>query len=192
MRIVRWDGAYGLDDVVLVIYNIVLSPPVCGIVGIIERERDRPVAPEELTRMVRTLRHRGPDDEGQVRLPGVGLAMRRLSIIDVSGGQQPFESEDGAIHLVANGEIYNFKSMRKRLMAEGHRFRSQADVEVLVHAYEQWGESFLQHVRGMFALALWDSRTQTLLAARDRAGEKPLYYTLTDHALLLGPKSRRC
>ena len=158
---------------------------MCGIVGIIERERDRPVAPEELTRMVRTLRHRGPDDEGQVRLPGVGLAMRRLSIIDVSGGQQPFESEDGAIHLVANGEIYNFKSMRKRLMAEGHRFRSQADVEVLVHAYEQWGESFLQQVRGMFALALWDSRTQTLLAARDRAGEKPLYYTLTDHALLL-------
>ena len=165
--------------------NIVLSLSVCGIVGIIERERDRPVAPEELTRMVRTLRHRGPDDEGQVRLPGVGLAMRRLSIIDVSGGQQPFESEDGAIHLVANGEIYNFKSMRKRLMAEGHRFRSQADVEVLVHAYEQWGESFLQQVRGMFALALWDSRTQTLLAARDRAGEKPLYYTLTDHALLL-------
>ena len=167
------------------IYNIVLSPPVCGIVGIIERERDRPVAAEDLTRMVRTLRHRGPDDEGQVRLPGVGLAMRRLSIIDVCGGQQPFESEDGAIHLVANGEIYNFKLMRKQLTAKGHRFRSQADVEVLVHAYEEWGESFLERVHGMFALALWDSRTQTLVAARDRAGEKPLYYTLTDHGLLL-------
>ena len=181
----RGDGASRFDDVVLVIYIIVLSPEVCGIVGIIEHERDRPVTPEKLTRMVRTLRHRGPDDEGQVLLPGVGLAMRRLSIIDVGGGQQPFESEDGAVHLVANGEIYNFKSMRKQLMAQGHSFRSQADVEVLVHAYEEWGESFLQRVRGMFALALWDSRTQTLLAARDRAGEKPLYYTQTEYALLL-------
>ena len=181
----RGDGASRFDDVVLLIYIIVLSPEVCGIVGIIEHERDRPVTPEKLTRMVRTLRHRGPDDEGQVLLPGVGLAMRRLSIIDVGGGQQPFESEDGAVHLVANGEIYNFKSMRKQLMAQGHSFRSQADVEVLVHAYEEWGESFLQRVRGMFALALWDSRTQTLLAARDRAGEKPLYYTQTEYALLL-------
>ena len=134
--------------------------------------------------MVRTLRHRGPDDEGQVVLPGVGLAMRRLSIIDVAGGHQPLQSEDGAIQLVANGEIYNFKSLRKRLMSRGHHFGSQSDIEVLVHAYEEWGESFLQRVHGMFALALWDSRTQTLLLARDRAGEKPLYYAHTDRALL--------
>ena len=103
--------------------------------------------------MVRTLRHRGPDDEGQVVLPGVGLAMRRLSIIDVAGGHQPLQSEDGAIQLVANGEIYNFKSLRKRLMSRGHHFG-----RALVHAYEDWGESFLQRVHGMFALALWDSR----------------------------------
>ncbi len=158
---------------------------MCGIVGIIERERDRPIDSAQLARMTTALRHRGPDDEGHVVLPGVGLAMRRLSIIDVGGGQQPFQSEDGAIHLVANGEIYNFKAMRHQLTERGHRFRSQADVEVLVHAYEEWGEDFLQRVRGMFALAIWDSRTQTLLAARDRAGEKPLYYTLTDRALLL-------
>jgi asparagine synthase (glutamine-hydrolysing) len=158
---------------------------MCGIVGIVERECDRPVEEEGLVRMVRTLRHRGPDDEGQVRRPGVGLAMRRLSIIDVAGGQQPFQSEDGTILLVANGEIYNFKSLRKQLIALGHQFRSQADIEVLVHAYEEWGESFLQRIHGMFALALWDGRTKTLLAARDRAGEKPLYYTLTDRALLL-------
>ena len=165
--------------------TIVTFREMCGIIGIVERERERPIDTAQLTRMTSALRHRGPDDEGHVVLPGVGLAMRRLSIIDVDGGQQPFESEDGAIHLVANGEIYNFKTLRKQLMDRGHRFRSQADVEVLVHAYEEWGESFLERVRGMFALAIWDARTETLLAARDRAGEKPLYYTLTDRGLLL-------
>lgn len=135
--------------------------------------------------MVRTLRHRGPDDEGQVVLPGVGLGMRRLSIIDVEGGQQPFASEDERVRLVANGEIYNYTQLRDELAAHGHRFTSRSDIEVLVHAYEQWGEGFLAHVRGMFALVLWDARSQTLLAARDRAGEKPLYYTLTDRSFLL-------
>ncbi len=171
--------------VVLSVSVIVTCRDVCGIVGIVERERSRPIDLDELGRMTRALRHRGPDDEGHIALPGVGLAMRRLSIIDVSGGQQPFQSEDGAIQLVANGEIYNFKTLRKQLTDRGHRFRSQADVEVLVHAYEEWGERFLERVRGMFALAIWDGRTETLLAARDRAGEKPLYYTLTDRGLLL-------
>ena len=157
---------------------------MCGIVGIVERDPQKPIDRGLLMRMVRTLQHRGPDDEGHVVLPGVGLAMRRLAIVDVSGGQQPFASEDGAIQLVANGEIYNHLELRNILISHGHDFRSESDIEVLVHAYEQWGEAFLSRVHGMFALALWDSRTQTLLVARDRAGEKPLYYAPTASGLL--------
>ena len=158
---------------------------MCGIVGIVHRDRTRPVIADDLARMVRTLRHRGPDEEGSVTLPGVGLAMRRLSIIDLTGGQQPFTNEDAAVQLVANGEIYNFEEMKKELIARGHVFRSRTDIEVLVHAYEEYGDAFLGKIRGMFALALWDTRTHTLLAARDRAGEKPLYYALTDSGLVL-------
>jgi asparagine synthase (glutamine-hydrolysing) len=135
--------------------------------------------------MVRTLSHRGPDEEGSVVLPGTGLAMRRLSIVDVAGGQQPFANEDGTVHMVGNGEIYNSPALREELAARGHRFRSRSDIEVLVHAYEELGDAFLGRVRGMYALALWDGRTRTLLAARDRAGEKPLYYARTPSGLLL-------
>jgi asparagine synthase (glutamine-hydrolysing) len=158
---------------------------MCGIVGIVERDLDRPVAARDIERMVRTLNHRGPDEEGRVLLPGVGLGMRRLSIVDIAGGQQPFGNEDGTIQVVANGEIYNFPEIKQALVVRGHRFRSRSDVEVLVHAYEEYGESFLTRVRGMFALALWDGRTRTLIAARDRAGEKPLYYSLTPRGLRL-------
>jgi asparagine synthase (glutamine-hydrolysing) len=158
---------------------------MCGIVAIVERDPKRPVMPIDIDRMVRTLIHRGPDEEGTVALAGVGLGMRRLSIVDLAGGQQPFANEDGAIQLVANGEIYNCEELRRELAAHGHRFRSRSDIEVLVHAYEQWGEMFLARVGGMFALALWDGRTRTLMAARDRAGEKPLYYTVTDEGLRL-------
>jgi asparagine synthase (glutamine-hydrolysing) len=158
---------------------------MCGIVGIVERDRARAIPPGEIDRMVRTLTHRGPDEEGRVSLPGVGLAMRRLSIVDLAGGQQPFANEDGAIQVVANGEIYNFESIKSDLAARGHRFRSRSDIEVLVHAYEEWGEAFLTRLRGMFALAIWDGRTNTLLAARDRAGEKPLYYAETPQGLRL-------
>ena len=135
--------------------------------------------------MVRTLRHRGPDDTGQVVLPGAGLGMRRLSIIDVAGGQQPFASEDGAVHLVGNGEIYNHRTLRAELAAAGHALGSGSDVEVALHAYEQWGTAFVERLHGMFALALWDARSRTLVAARDRAGEKPLYYARTGRGLLL-------
>ncbi|HEY7502222.1 MAG TPA: asparagine synthase (glutamine-hydrolyzing) [Vicinamibacterales bacterium] len=158
---------------------------MCGIVGIVERDLDRPVPAIDIERMVRTLNHRGPDEEGRVLLPGVGLGMRRLSIVDIAGGQQPFGNEDGTIQVVANGEIYNFPEIKQELIARGHTFRSRSDVEVLVHAYEEYGESFLARVRGMFALALWDGRTRTLVAARDRAGEKPLYYSLTPRGLRL-------
>jgi asparagine synthase (glutamine-hydrolysing) len=129
--------------------------------------------------------HRGPDDEGAVIRQGVGLGMRRLAIIDVASGQQPFGNETDDIQLVANGEIYNFQQLRAELRALGHAIRTGSDIEVLVHAYEEWGVGFLTRVRGMFALALWDARTKTLIAARDRAGEKPLYWTQTSRGLLL-------
>jgi len=159
---------------------------MCGIVGIVERDLSRPVLAGDLARMVRTLHHRGPDEEGSVTLNGVGLGMRRLAIVDLASGQQPILNEAGDIKVVANGEIYNFQELRQELEGHGHVFRSRAsDIEVLVHAYEQWGEDFLPKLRGMFALALWDGRTRTLIAARDRAGEKPLYWTQTPRALLL-------
>jgi asparagine synthase (glutamine-hydrolysing) len=158
---------------------------MCGIVGIVESDLTRPVPSEDLDRMVRMLVHRGPDDEGAVIRQGVGLGMRRLAIIDVATGQQPFGNETDEIQLVANGEIYNFRQLRDELRAHGHTIRTQSDIEVLVHAYEEWGVGFLGRVRGMFALALWDARTRTLIAARDRAGEKPLYWTKTPRGLLL-------
>ena len=159
---------------------------MCGIVGIVERDRNRPVLADDLARMVRTLQHRGPDEEGSITLNGVGLGMRRLAIVDLATGQQPILNEAGDIKIVANGEIYNFQELRHELEGHGHVFRSRAsDIEVLVHAYEQWGEDFLPKLRGMFALALWDGRTRTLIAARDRAGEKPLYWTQTARGLLL-------
>jgi asparagine synthase (glutamine-hydrolysing) len=158
---------------------------MCGIVGIVESDLNRPVLPDELGRMVRMLHHRGPDEEGSITLGGVGLGMRRLSIVDLAGGQQPFSNEAEDIQLVANGEIYNFPVLREELAGRGHVFRSRSDIEVLVHAYEEWGAAFLERLRGMFALALWDARSRTLLAARDRAGEKPLYWTQTSRGLLL-------
>src|SRR5688572_26724143 len=159
---------------------------MCGIVGIVEQDLSRPVAPQDLERMVRMLRHRGPDEEGSITLPGVGLGMRRLAIVDLASGQQPILNESGDIKVVANGEIYNFHELQRELESHGHRFRSRhSDIEVLVHAYEQWGEPFLGRLRGMFALALWDGRTRTLIAARDRAGEKPLYWTQTAEGLRL-------
>ncbi len=159
---------------------------MCGIVGIVEQDLSRPVAPEDLEQMVRMLHHRGPDEEGSITLPGVGLGMRRLAIVDLATGQQPILNESGDIKVVANGEIYNFRELQAELEGHGHHFRSRhSDIEVLVHASEQWGEGFLTRLRGMFALAIWDGRTRTLIAARDRAGEKPLYWTQTPRGLRL-------
>lgn len=159
---------------------------MCGIVGIVDRDLSRPVPAADLARMVQTLHHRGPDEEGSVTLPGVALGMRRLAIVDLAGGQQPILNETGDVKIVANGEIYNFRELQRELEGFGHRFHARnSDIEVLVHAYEQWGEDFLPRLRGMFALALWDGRTRTLIAARDRAGEKPLYWTQTPQGLLL-------
>ena len=161
-----------------------------GIAGIVERDPDRPVDPTRIDRMVETLRHRGPDQHGQLVRPGVGLGMRRLSVIDVRNGQQPFSSEDGSIHLVANGEIYNHAGLRQELIGKGHRFRSRSDVEVILHGYEAFGVDVLARLRGMFAFALWDANARRLFAARDRAGEKPLFYAQTPQRLLFGSEMK--
>jgi asparagine synthase (glutamine-hydrolysing) len=123
------------------------------------------------------LQHRGPDDAGFLIEPGVGLAFRRLSIVDVAGGHQPLANEDGSIWIVYNGEIYNHAELRRELESLGHRYRSHSDTETIVHAYEQWGEAALGRLRGMFAFALWDRPRRRMLVARDRIGIKPLYWT---------------
>jgi asparagine synthase (glutamine-hydrolysing) len=158
---------------------------MCGIAGIVNRDLAAPVAEPDLSGMVRALTHRGPDGEGLVCLPGAGLGMRRLAIVDVATGQQPIANETGTVHIVANGEIYNFKELQQELLARGHRFRSLAsDIEVLVHGYEEWGEGLPSRIRGMVAFAIWDAPARTLFAARDRAGEKPLYWTQTPRGLV--------
>src|SRR5213594_3471922 len=152
---------------------------MCGIVGIVHRERDRPVAPETLRRMCAAIRHRGPDDEGLFVDGGVGLGMRRLSIIDLSGGRQPIANEDGSKVIVFNGEIYNYRELRADLARRRHRFRTASDTEAIVHLYEEAGPAAVERLRGMFAFAVWDSEHRSLCLARDRFGIKPLYYVAT-------------
>lgn len=149
---------------------------MCGIAGIFYWDINRQVAPELLAKMAAALAHRGPEDEGVYHRPGVGLVHRRLAIIDLATGRQPLGNEDDSIHVVCNGEIYNYRQLRAELTSQGHRFRTQSDVEVLVHLYEEHGLGFTDRLRGMFALALWDGRRRRLLLVRDRIGLKPLYY----------------
>src|SRR3989449_3928430 len=148
---------------------------MCGIVGIVHRERDRPVAPETLRRMCAAIRHRGPDDEGLFVDGGVGLGMRRLSIIDLSGDQQPIFNEDGTKVIVFNGEIYNYRDLRRQLVDRGHILRSHSDTETVLHLYEELGPECVSQLGGMFAFAIGDSTRRTLVLARDRFGIKPLY-----------------
>ena len=141
--------------------------------------------------MVRTLLHRGPDEEGLWEGEGVALGMRRLSIIDIATGQQPMFNEDGTIAVVFNGEIYNFVELRAQMIAAGHRFRTDhSDTEVIVHLYEQYGDAFLDRLNGMFAIALWDAPRRRLLLARDRAGIKPLYYASLGEGLAFGSEPK--
>jgi asparagine synthase (glutamine-hydrolysing) len=143
-----------------------------------------------LRAMEATIVHRGPDDAGRVVLGPVGLAMRRLSIVDLAGGHQPIFNETGDIAIVFNGEIYNFPTLRARLVAQGHQFTTHSDTEVIVHLYEELGAECLRELDGMFALALWDRRSETLLLARDRLGEKPLLYAHTADGLVFGSELR--
>jgi asparagine synthase (glutamine-hydrolysing) len=151
---------------------------MCGIAGIVSCN-DRPVLQEELYAMCGAMTHRGPDDEGFYFDTGIGLGMRRLSIIDLETGEQPVHNEDGSVQVVLNGEIYNFKELRRDLEQRGHVFYTMTDTEVIVHLYEEHGSNCVEYLRGMFAFALWDRHTQTLLLARDRLGIKPLYYVET-------------
>jgi asparagine synthase (glutamine-hydrolysing) len=148
---------------------------MCGIYGIVDLDGSARPKRELLKAMSRVLHHRGPDDEGEYYGGSVALGMRRLSIIDVGGGHQPIANEDESVWVVCNGEIYNFKSLREDLEKRGHVFRCNSDTEVIVHLYEERGVEFIQQLRGMFALALWDKSRQRLVLARDRLGKKPLY-----------------
>jgi asparagine synthase (glutamine-hydrolysing) len=148
---------------------------MCGIAGIVHSAREHPVPPGLLARMCDALSHRGPDDEGLWVQGAVGLGMRRLSIIDLSGGHQPVFNEDRSKVVVFNGEIYNYRDLRRGLIARGHRLCTQGDTETLVHLYEERGADCVAQLRGMFAFAIWDAATETLLLARDRFGIKPLF-----------------
>ncbi len=168
---------------------------MCGIVGAVWSDMAGRVPEGAVARMMGVLRHRGPDDEGIYRrelatdasgapIPGVALGHRRLSIIDLAQGQQPLANEDGSIWVICNGEIYNYRSLRRRLEGAGHVFRTQSDTEVLVHLYEDEGPACFQHCNGMFAVAIWDGRRRQLVLARDRLGKKPLVYHHNHRQLL--------
>jgi len=159
---------------------------VCGIAGAVWWHPDSAIDGTVLRRMTDAIRHRGPDAEGQAlsgagtdSSAGVALGHRRLSIIDVDGSAQPMSNEDGTVSLIFNGEIYNYRELREGLTAN-HQFRTTGDTEVIIHLYEEYGLDFVEHLRGMFALAIWDSRRQRLVLARDRAGQKPLFFRHDD------------
>lgn len=156
---------------------------MCGIAGIVSFD-GRPVDLDELRRMCAVLVHRGPDDEGFYLSPDAGLGMRRLSIIDLTTGRQPVRNEDGSIWVVFNGELYNFKELRRELEQRGHAFYTATDTEAIAHLYEEYGTRCVEKMRGMFAFAVWDARRRELLLARDRLGIKPLYYAHVGGRLL--------
>ncbi len=157
---------------------------MCGIAGIAAADNNRHVSREVLECMCQRMVHRGPDDEGIYCERNIGLAMRRLKVVDLEGGSQPMSNEDGSIWIVFNGEIYNHHELRADLIRRGHRFRTQADTETIVHLYEDEGENLFRQLRGMYAFAIWDSRDDSLLLARDRLGKKPLFYAHTADSLV--------
>jgi len=159
---------------------------MCGIAGKLNFDPSRPVDRERLVAMTTAVSHRGPDADGYYLGAGVGLGHRRLSIIDLATGDQPLANEDRTIWVIFNGEIYNFADIRVELERAGHSFRTHSDTEVIVHAYEQWGEKAVDRFRGMFAFALWDEPRRRLLLVRDRLGIKPLYYSVTPTGVTFG------
>lgn len=169
---------------------------MCGITGALWRNQRSAISPERLAEMTDVLRHRGPDDAQCWHCPshqdaygnpiGIGLGFRRLSIIDVAGARQPLASEDGGVRLVFNGEIYNFRSLRQRLEGRGHRFATAGDGESILHLYEDLGTDCFAQLNGMFAIAVWDARRHRLVLARDRIGQKPLYYAANQDRLIFG------
>jgi asparagine synthase (glutamine-hydrolysing) len=157
---------------------------MCGIAGFVGQQASpREPRAQLLGAMCAAIRHRGPDDGGAYVDDRAALGMRRLSIIDLSTGHQPMANEDETLWLVFNGEIYNFQALGQELRRRGHRFRSSSDTEVIVHAWEEWGENALERLHGMFAIAVWDTRSRTLWLARDRPGIKPLHYAVVNGGL---------
>src|SRR2546423_12624968 len=156
---------------------------MCGICGLVSLDGATAPDPAALAAMNETLVHRGPDSDGSFLDGPCGLAMRRLSIIDLAGGDQPIGNEDGRIQVGQNGEIYNYRQLMEELRGRGHTFRTHSDTEVLVHLYEERGPAFVEALRGMFAIAIWDSRRRRLVLARDRFGIKPLYYRVAGGTL---------
>jgi|SRR5215469_2154148 len=159
---------------------------MCGICGIFEFDRRKPFPKDLLHRMNETIIHRGPDDEGIFDGPGVGFGFRRLSIIDLAGGHQPLSNEDGSIWVMLNGEIYNYLDLRRDLLSRGHKFATRSDTEAIVHLYEEYGDDCVRKLRGMFAIAIWDSRRRRVLLARDRVGKKPLFYAADSRRIIFG------
>jgi asparagine synthase (glutamine-hydrolysing) len=157
---------------------------VCGICGKLNFDTQASVTPGLLKKMADTIQHRGPDDEGYYVSGPVGFGFRRLAIIDLNTGHQPICNEDGTVWIVFNGEIYNYQELRQELKGKGHAFKTKTDTEVIVHLYEEFGESCVDKLRGMFAFAIWDCRNQKLLLARDRVGIKPLYYRLATENII--------
>jgi len=159
---------------------------MCGICGKLLFNEAGSVEPSLIEKMSSALIHRGPDDSGLYTSRKIGLGHRRLSIIDLETGKQPISNEDNTVWVVFNGEIYNFRELRNELLRRGHTFKTHTDTEVIVHLYEDYGEAFVSKLRGMFAIALWDKTSETLILARDRVGIKPLYYFMNDDCLLFG------
>ena len=171
-----------LESVDLACESEVLS--LCGICGIFNASFQPLEDSSAIDRMSARIAHRGPDSQGKFERPGLALAIRRLSIIDLETGDQPLSNETGSVTLVFNGEIYNYRELRRRLLEAGHQFRTQSDGEVMAHLYEEHQEDLVHELNGMFAIALWDEARRRLLLARDRAGEKPLYYWRSGHTLV--------
>ena len=169
---------------------------MCGIAGFVEAGEARGANVEGraalIDRMCRSIAHRGPDEQGAEILGRAAVGMRRLSIIDLAGGRQPMSGCDPRVRLVFNGEIYNFKELQRDLEARGHKFHTRSDTETIVHAYEEFGDACVERLRGMFAFAIWDARAERLFIARDRAGEKPLYYTLTPRGTFVFGSELKC
>src|SRR5262245_60043702 len=172
---------------------------MCGIAGVVDIFGGA-LEVSSVRSMCDALRHRGPDDDGYWVRGAIALGQRRLAILDLITGRQPMSNEDGTVWVTFNGEIYNFDELRRRLEAAGHRFATQSDTEVIVHAWEQYGTDCVEHFRGIFAFALWDERSRVLFLARDRVGKKPLFYALINgqfvfaselHALLRHPAIAR-
>src|SRR4051794_36527539 len=161
---------------------------MCGIAGKVSPNQR--IDADLLARMCSVIEHRGPDSRGMFLDEGVGLGIQRLAIIDLQTGDQPIFNEDDSVVVVLNGEIYNFVELRAQLERSGHRFRTNTDTEVIVHLYEDHGEECVEHLRGMFAFALWDKRRRRLMLARDRVGKKPLFYAIRGDTLWFASEPR--